>query len=100
MEQQDKLEDTQAALVAHLDKELGEDLFEWRTGYKVFFWLLALASALAAMTVVQSDSFLKRNEQLVSAGFICFSVFLPGLLMGMREKWMINKASFSGHPRC
>ena len=48
------------------------------------------------MTVVQSDSFLKRNEQLVSAGFVCFSVFLPGLLMGMREKWMINKASFSG----
>ena len=40
MEQQDKLEDTQAALVAHLDKELGEDLFEWRTGYKIFFWLL------------------------------------------------------------
>jgi uncharacterized membrane protein YgcG len=94
--QQKKLTDTQDALIAHLDKELGEDLFEWRTGYKVFFWLFALASALVAMTVVQSDSFLKRNEQLVSAGFVCFSVFLPGLLMGMREKWMINKASFSG----
>ena len=42
MEQQDKLEDTQAALVAHLDKELGEDLFEWRTGYKVFSGYLRL----------------------------------------------------------
>ena len=94
--QQSILIDTQDALVAHLDKELGEELFEWRTSYKIFFWLLALASALAAMTIVQSDSFLKRNEQLVSAGFICFSVFLPGLLMGMREKWMINKASFTG----
>ena len=94
--QQGILIDTQDALVAHLDKELGEELFDWRTSYKIFFWLLALASALAAMTIVQSDSFLKRNEQLVSAGFICFSVFLPGLLMGMREKWMINKASFTG----
>ena len=94
--QQGILIDTQDALVTHLDKELGEELFEWRTGYKVFFWLLALASALAAMTIVQSDSFLKRNEQLVSAGFVCLTVFLPGLLMGMREKWMINKASFGG----
>jgi hypothetical protein len=96
MEQQDKLEDTQAALVALLDKELGEDLFEWRTGYKVFFWLLALVAALGAMILVQNDSFLKRNEQLMSAAFVCLSLFLPGLLMGMREKWMINKASFSG----
>ena len=95
MEQQDKLEDAQAALVAHLDKELGEDLFEWRTGYKIFFWLLALARA-RRNDIVQSDSFLTRNEQLMSAGFVCLSVFLPGLLMGMREKWMINKASFGG----
>ena len=96
MEQQDKLKNTQAALVYNLDKELGEDLFEWRTGYKVFFWLLGLAAALGAMILVQNDSFLTRNEQLISAAFVCLSLFLPGLLMGMREKWMINKASFSG----
>ena len=96
--QQRMLTLAQDALTAHLDKELGADLFEWRLGHKIFFWLLALVTALFVMGLVQSDSFLKRNEQLMSAGFVCFSVFLPGLLMGMREKWMINKASFSGRP--
>jgi len=88
----------QDALTVHLDKELGADLFEWRLGYKVFFWLLALVAALTAMLLVQSDSYLKPNEQFMSAAFVCSSVFLPGLLMGTREKWMINRASFSGRP--
>ena len=96
--QSTKLIKTQDALIAHLDKELGAQLFEWRTGYKIFFWALALVTALAVMILVQNDSFLKRNEQLMSAGFVSLSVFLPGLLMGMREKWMINKASFAGRP--
>ena len=93
-----KLIETQDALIAHLDKELGVRLFEWRLGYKIFFWVLAAVAALAVMMLVQNDSFLKRNEQLMSAGFVGLSLFLPGLLMGMREKWMINKASFGGRP--
>ena len=97
-EQQTLLTDTQNALRVHLDRELGAELFEWRLGYKFLFWTLALVAAVSAMFMVQSDSFLKADERWVSVSFLGLSLVLPFLLMGLREKWMINKASFSSSP--
>ena len=97
-QQKTLLTDTQNALRIHLDRELGSELFEWRLGYKFLFWTLALVSAVSAMLMVQSDSFLRADEQWVSVAFIGLSLLLPFLLMGLREKWMINKASFSSSP--